>query len=59
MTEVSKWTEDIAVAKQRIRYTEEGELYKTERWSKKNFGYKIPLGKDGEYVVITQHSEVR
>ena len=57
-TEIALWAEDISVSKERIKYTEEANLYLTERWSWNDFTYDIPLEEDGEYVLITQHSEV-
>lgn len=30
----------------------------TERWSTESFGYIIPIKEEGDYVLITQHSEV-
>ena len=41
-----------------IKYTDDKELFLTERWAEKaNFGYVIPLEKEGDYVLITQHAE--
>lgn len=56
-TEVSKWNEDIAVKDVKVKYTEDRNIYMTERWSRANFAYYIPIREEGNYVLITQHAE--
>lgn len=56
-TKISNWKEIFAEDKL-IRYTDDQELYLTERWGpQKSFGYVIPLESEGNYVLITQHAE--
>lgn len=56
-TEVSLWGEDPSLNQRQIKYTEDRELYMTERWSRQNFWYDIPLTEEGSYVIILQNSE--
>lgn len=44
--------------KQKIKYTEDKEVYHTERWSKDNLEYSIPINGEGSFVIILQFSEV-
>ena len=56
-TEVAKWNEDLSVKDVKVKYTEDRNIYMTERWSRANFAYYIPIREEGNYVLITQHAE--
>lgn len=41
-----------------IKNTKDVEIYQTERWSQKDLVYKIPLKKQGKFVLVLKFSEV-
>ncbi len=43
---------------QELKLTEDHEIYQTERWSKEDLLYKIPIKGEGSFVLILQFSEV-
>ena len=41
---MADWTQDIEVNSARIRFTDDRDVFMTERWADKgNFGYVIPI----------------
>ncbi len=48
----------MAVKDVSVKYTDDSELFMTERWARSHFAYFLPLQEEGDYVLITQHAEV-
>lgn len=41
-----------------IKYTREPDIYMSERHAYKSFSYKVPIQKEGTYVLILKFAEV-
>jgi len=58
-TEIANWWEmAFKFGQDKITYTYDPEIFYYERWAKDSFAYKVPIKVPGEYVLITQHTEV-
>lgn len=57
-TVVADYSLNHEVASQTIKYTREPDIYMTERHAYKSFSYKVPLQKEGTYVLILKFAEV-
>lgn len=58
-TEISDWWDMVfKMGNDNVLYTWDPTIFHNERWSRETFSYKLPVAEPGEYVVITQHTEV-
>lgn len=55
---MADYTINKEVASQVIKYTREPDIYMSERHAYKSFSYKVPIQKEGTYVLILKFAEV-
>ncbi len=59
-TEISDWWDMLfRTGNDKVIYTWDEGIFHNERWSRELFTYRLPVAEPGNYVIITQHTEVR
>ena len=58
-TEISDWWDmTFKLGAEQTLYTYDPAIFHYEKWAVDSFTYKLPAAEPGDYVIITQHTEV-